>query len=147
MSPPASPNMSVETTALELIALAYDAALAPEKWQAFMERFAKAMGARSAGLREIDYNTEQVRLFETVGFDPAYVAAYRQHFVRLDTLAHFYRSVPIGTVKSGDEIVPWEVQRKTEFGNDYMLAQNIRHMMGALLARDENHHLLFGVPR
>jgi len=139
--------MGVEETALELIALTYDAALAPEKRRAFMERTAQSLGARSAGLREVNYDAEHVQLFETVGFDPAYVAAYRQHFVHLDNFAPAYINTPIGTVVTGDEVVPWERQCKTEFGNDYLIAQNIRHLMGTILARDENHHLLFGVQR
>lgn len=139
--------MTTEETAFELIALTYDAALAPEKWRAFMERFAKALDARSVGLREVDYDAGQVRLFETTGFDPAYVAAYRQHFVHLDSLAPFYTHAPIHAVMTGDEIVPWERQRKTEFGNDYLIAQNIRHLMGTILMRDGNRHLLLGVQR
>lgn len=139
--------MGVEETALELAGLIYDAALAPEKWPAFMERLAKAMGLRSAMLRELDYTAGSVGLFETVGFDPAYADAYRQHFIHLDCFAPFYDNAPIGAVVIGDECIPWERQRKTEFCNDFMLAQNLRHVMGAMLARDDRHYLQFGLQR
>ncbi len=139
--------MKVEETALDLIALTYDAALAPEKWPVLMERFANAMGARSVGLREVDYDTGQVRLFETAGFDPAYVAAYRQHFVHLDSFTPAYVNAPIHAVLIGDEVMPWGRQCKTEFGNDYLIAQNIRHLIGTILMREGNRHLLFGVQR
>jgi len=139
--------MGAEETALGLIGLTYEAALAPEKWRTFMERFAQALGARSAALREVDYDAGHVALFETVGYDSAYVAAYGEHFVRLDFFAPTFVSIPIGTVKTGDEIIPWEQQRNTEFSNDYLLAQNVRHLMGGILARDERRHLLFALQR
>lgn len=137
----------MEATTLALIALCYDAALAPEKWRAFMTQTTRALEARSAGLRDVDYDAERVRMFETVGFDPAYVAAYREHFVHVDTLAPACLAMPVGAVVTGDEVVPWEHQRKTEFGNDYLVAQNIRHLMGCILERDANHHLLLGIQR
>lgn len=139
--------MGVEETALELIGFAYDAALAPEKWSAFMVRLAKAMGACSAMLREVNYEAGNVGLYETVGLDPAYLTAYREHFVHLDCFAPAFTSLPIGAVITGDEAVPWEQQRKTEFVNDYILAQNLRHLMGSVLARNNRHHLQFGLQR
>jgi DNA-binding CsgD family transcriptional regulator len=140
-------GMGVEETALELIGLTYDATLAPEKWPAFMTRLVKALGARSALLREVDHDTGNVRLFETVGYDPAFVAAYREHFVHLDYFNPALLSMPIGVVMKGNEAVPWERQHNTEFCNDYLLAQNIRHVMGCFLARDDHHHLLFALQR
>lgn len=139
--------MGVEETAFELIGLTYDAALAPEQWQAFMTRFANALDARSAMLREVDYDAGDVRLFETVGFDPAWVAAYRQRFVHIDHFAPAFTHLPIGVVFTGDEVLPWERQRKTEFCNDYLLAQGVRHVMGGVLARDERYNLQFGLQR
>ena len=138
---------SIEETALELIEFAYDAALAPEKWSAFMERLVKAMGARSAMLREVNYEAGNVGLYETVGHDPAFLTAYREHFVHLDCFAPTFNNLPIGAVITGDEAVPWEQQRKTEFFNDYVLAQNLRHLMGSVLARNNRHHLQFGLQR
>lgn len=139
--------MGVEEKALELTGLIYDAALAPEKWPAFMQGLATALGLRSAMLRELDYTAGSVGLFETVGFDPAYADAYREHFIHLDCFAPFYDHAPIGAVLIGDEFIPWERQRKTEFCKDFMLAQNLRHVMGAMLARDERHYLQFGLQR
>lgn len=139
--------MKVEETALELIALTYDAALAPEKWQALMKRLIKAMGARSALLRDVNYDAGHVGLFEAEGYDPAFVAAYREHFVHLDFFAPALVAVPIGAVTTGDQVVPWERQRKSEFFNDYMSAQGQRHVLGSILARDDRHHLLFALQR
>jgi hypothetical protein len=67
--------MGVEETALELSGLSDDGVLTPENWPALMEWLIKAMGIRSAMLREVDYDARNVPLFETAGFDLAYVAA------------------------------------------------------------------------
>lgn len=139
--------MGVEETAFKLIGLAYDAALAPQKWPAFMERAARAMGAQSALLREVDYNAGHVGIFETVGFDPTFVAAYREHFVHLDYFAPALLSLPVGAVMRGDEAVPWERQRMSEFYNDYQRRLKNRHVMGTTLARYERYHLLFALQR
>jgi len=137
----------VEETALELIALTYDAVLASERWPAFMERLVKVVGARSALLREVEYNTGAVGLFETVGYDPAYVAAYRKYFVRLDIFAEAFVSLPIGAIRRGDEVVPWERQRKTEFYNDYFAPLKIRHVLGGTLSRNQEYQLQFAMQR
>ena len=138
--------MGVEETALELIALTYDAALAPEKWRTLMERLIAAVGTHSAILRE-NYADGKVGLFETVGYEPAYVAAYREHFVHIDHFAPILRSMPIGSPLRGSEAVPWERQRKTEFYNDYMLPKRDGHVMGSILARDGRYDLLFAMQR
>lgn len=138
--------MGVEETALELIELTYDAALAPEKWPVLMGRLVTAVGTRSAILRE-NYATGSVGLFEAMGYDPAFVAAYREHFANLDYYAPILRRTPIGSPLRGSEAVPWERQRKTEFFNDYFVAQGIHHAFGCILARNDSYDLLFGMQR
>lgn len=141
-----STSVTTEETAFELIALAYDAALAPEKWPVLMERLVKAVGTRSAILRE-NYAAGSVGLFEAMGYDPAFVAAYREHYVNLDYYAPILRRTPIGSPLRGSEAVPWERQRKTEFFNDYFVAQGIHHAFGCILARNDSYDLLFGMQR
>ena len=138
--------MGVEETALELIALAYDAALAPEKWRVLMERLIEAAGTRSAILRENSADGK-VGLFEAIGYDPASVAAYREHFVHLDHFAPILRNLPVGSPLRGSEAVPWERQRNTEFYNDYMLPKRESHVTGCILARNDRYDLLFAMQR
>lgn len=139
--------MGVEETALELIGLIYDAALAPEKWRTFMARFAAELGSHSALLRENDCTGGNVGLFETVGYDPAYVAAYREYFVHLDYFSPILAKLPVGSFVRGDAVVPWEQQRNSEFYNDYMRALNNRHVMGGILARSDRYQLMFALQR
>lgn len=139
--------MDIEESTHELIALTYDAALAPEKWQEVMIRLTQTVGTNTALLREVDYTTGEVGLYKTHGFDPAFTKAYREHFVHLDFFAPALMRESIGAVTRGDQVLPWEQQRKTEFCNDYLLAQNNRYCLGITLARENNHHLLFALQR
>lgn len=139
--------MTIEKEALELIALIYDAALAPEKWYQVMTHLTQIIGTNSALLREVNYTKGKVGLYKTVGFDPAYVNAYREHFVHLDFFAPALMREPVGAVTRGDQVLPWEQQRKTEFFTDYLLAQNNRYCLGITLARQKDHHLLFALQR
>lgn len=139
--------MGIEKTAFELITLTYDAALAPEKWPSLMKRLVEEMGARSALLREVDYKGESVGLFETVNYDPAYVAAYREHYVHHDYFSPILLEHAVGTVMTGEQAIPWGRQIKTEFCNDYLLAQGIRYPLGITLARNDRYHLLFAMQR
>jgi DNA-binding CsgD family transcriptional regulator/PAS domain-containing protein len=139
--------MGIEETALELTGLIYDAVLAPDMWQLFLVRLTQVLGTRSAMLREVDYATGSTGLYETVGIDPAYVKAYREHFVHLDIYAPALLSVPVGTIFTGDEVVPWEQHRSSAFYNDYMQGFGVHYVMGGALVRDGHKQLTFGVQR
>lgn len=139
--------MVVEEKALELTALIYDAALAPEKWSSFMARLAHELRAYSSMLRVANHNSGNVSMFETVNYDPQQVTAYREHFIHLDYFATAFTTLPIGTMITGDEVVPWELQRNTEFYNGYLRAGNVRHVIGGTLFRSNNYHMEFGLQR
>lgn len=139
--------MEIEKNAHELIALIYDAALAPEKWQDVMVRLTQVVGTNTALLREVNYTKGKVGLYKTVGFDPAFTKAYREHFVHLDFFAPAIMREPIGRFTRGDHVLPWEQQRGTEFCNDYLLAQNNRYCLGISLASENDHRLLFALQR
>jgi len=139
--------MDIEKAAFALIEQIYDAALAPEKWRQVMSGLADTLGTKSALLREVNYTSGSVGLYKTYGFDPAFTKAYREHFVRLDYFAPALMREPVGRVATGDQVVPWEQQRDTEFCNDYLLAQKSRYCLGITLARQHDYHLLFALQR
>jgi DNA-binding CsgD family transcriptional regulator len=140
-------QMNIEKTALTLIEHAYDATLAPAKWQMLIEKFIATLGANSGILRAANYNSGAVGLFSTVGYEPKLKQAYRDHFVHLDMFAPTLKQSAIGEMIHGDTAVPWSQQLKSEFYNDYMRPQGVRYVLGATLARDSQHHLLFGLQR
>lgn len=139
--------MDIEKAAFGLIENIYDAALAPEKWQQVMSGLVDTLGTKSALLREVNYTRGDVGLYQTYGFDPAFTKAYREHFVHLDYFAPALMREPVGTVSTGDQVVPWEQQRDTEFCNDYLLAQKSRYCLGITLVRKHDYHLLFALQR
>ena len=139
--------MNIEKEALALIEYAYDATMAPDKWQILIEKFIVALGANTGILREVNYNSGAVGLFSTVGYTPQLKQAYRDHFVHLDLFAPTLKQSPIGEMIHGDTAVPWSQQIKSEFYNDYMRPQGARYVLGATLARDSQHNLLFGLQR
>jgi len=139
--------MNIEKDALTLIEHVYDATLAPDKWQVLIEKFITTLGAHSGVLREVNYNSGTVGLFSTFGYDSASKLAYRDHFVHLDIFAPTLKHSRIGEMIHGDTAVPWSQQIKSEFYNDYMRPLDGRYVLGATLARDSHHHLLFGLQR
>lgn len=139
--------MNIEKDALTLIEHVYDATLAPDKWQVLIEKFITTLGAHSGVLREVNYNSGTVGLFSTFGYDSSSKLAYRDHFVHLDIFAPTLKHSRIGEMIHGDIAVPWAQQRTSEFYNDYMRPLNGRYVLGATLARDAQHNLLFALQR
>ena len=139
--------MDFEKTAFEFIEKIYEAALAPDKWQQVMSGLVNTLCTKSALLREVSYARGDVGLYQTYGFDPAYTKAYREHFVHLDYFAPALMREPVGAITAGDQVIPWEQQRGTEFCNDYLLAQNSRYCLGMTLVRQHDYHLLFALQR
>jgi DNA-binding CsgD family transcriptional regulator/PAS domain-containing protein len=139
--------MDIENATYALIGSIYDAALAPEKWQDVMASFVKTVGTNTAILREVNYDRREVGIFKTLGFDHSHIKAYRSHFVHVDYFAPYLCAQAVGDVSCGDDFVPWEQQRNTEFYNDYLRPLNNRYCLGVTLANDQNHHLLFALQR
>lgn len=139
--------MNIEKDALTLIGHVYDATLAPDKWQAMIEEFVTILSAHSGVLREVNYNSGSVGLFNTCGYDSASKQAYRDHFVHLDMFAPTLKQSRIGKMIHGDSAVPWAQQRTSEFYNDYMHPLGGRYVLGATLTRDTQHNLLFALQR
>lgn len=141
------PTLNTEEQTLGLIGLAYEAALDPSRWTEFLDRTAQACNARSGLLRMVDYDSGRVGLFETVGYDPAYVAAYRDYYVRLDPYAEKWTRAPQGALMTTEQAVSWKTRRKTAFHNEYERPQGVRHAIGCVLAKNDGHDLQFSLQR
>lgn len=139
--------MGVEETANKLIGLAYESALDPIRWPVFLESAAQAINARSAFLRLVEYGAAKVGLFETVGYDPSFTAAYRNHFVRLDPYAEGLKRAALGSVVPSEVVISLAERRKTEYHNDYERPQGIMNAAGCVLSRNDNHNLHFSIQR
>ena len=136
-----------EDTTLDLVGKVYDAALDEHKWPSFLDAFAQAVGGCSALLRSVDLQAGKASFVASVGYDPAWQAAYCNHFVKLDYLTSALNQFKLGEVKTSDQAFSLRKQRKTEYFNDYSIPQDKLHGMAVNLRRDDNHTLLFSAQR
>ena len=136
-----------EDTTLNLVGMVYDAALDQHKWPTFLEAFALTVGGVSSMLRSVDLQTNTAGFVASVGYDPAWQSAYCNHFVKMDFVTRTLFQLPLGEVRSNDQVFSISEQRKTEFYNDYYVPQDKPHAMGALLIKDGSHTLLFAAQR
>lgn len=136
-----------EGEALRLIGLTYDTALGGHDWTGVLKPLAASIDAKSAILRMVDYTGGQVGFFDAAGIDPAYRQAYAQHFVNIDIYRDLLETAPIGTVLQSNQFPGYEGRHKTEFFNDYQKPQDIEHVCGSVLARNNDFTIQFGAQR
>jgi DNA-binding CsgD family transcriptional regulator len=136
-----------EDKTLNLVGMVYEAALDQQKWPTFLEAFAHAVGSSSAILLSVDLQSNLAGFDASVGFDPAWQAAYGSHFVKLDYQTPALTQFKIGEVKSNDHVFDMSEKRRTEFYNDFCIPQDKLHAMGALLVKDGSHTLMFAAQR
>lgn len=127
--------------------MVYDAALDQHKWPSFLDAFARAVGGCSSMLRSADLQVNKAGFVASAGYDPAWQSVYCNHFVKIDYIASALTHMDLGEVRTSDQVLSLPEQRKTEFYNDYTRPQDKLYGMGALLAKDGNHTLLFAAQR
>lgn len=136
-----------EDTALHLVGLAYDAALDASKWPTFLEAFASAVGGSSALLRSNDMLNQSASFHASVGYDPAWQAAYCNHFAKGDYYNHVMNQYAAGRIFSSGQHIDQRELRKTEYYNDYLRPQDKVHAFGTFLHKDDSQSLVLGIQR
>lgn len=136
-----------EDEALRLVGLAYDASLGGHDWTGVLEPLAASIGAKSSILRMVDYTKREVGFFDAVGIDHAYRRAYARHFINVDIYRDLLETAPVGAVIRSHQFPGYEGRHKTEFFNDYQKPQDIEHVCGSVLARNNDFTVQFGVQR
>lgn len=136
-----------EDTALNLVGMVYEAALDERKWPTFLEAFALTVGGSSAMLRSVDLQTNQAGFVASTGYDPAWQAAYCNHFIKRDYFTPYMNQSPSRKIFSSDQHFCLSEQRKTEYFNDYSIPQDKVHALGTLLTQDDKHTLQFAAQR
>lgn len=136
-----------EETKLKLVGMAYEAALDESKWPSFLEAVVSAMGGASALLRSHDNLNHSASFNASVGYDPAWQAAYCKHFVKLDYYNHMMVQYAPGRIFSSDQHIDQRALRKTEYCNDYLRPQDKVHAIGTFLLKDDEQSLVFGIQR
>jgi len=132
---------------LKLVGMAYDAALDERKWPTFLEAIASSVSGSSAILRSNDIQKPVASFNASVGYDPAWQAAYCNHFVKGDYYNKMMNQFAPGQVFSSGLHIDQRELRKTEYFNDYLLPQDKLNSIGVFLLKDERQSLVVGIQR
>ena len=111
----------------------YDAALAPERWEAFLEALSKELRAANLALLFRVPEGDDRGVVASVGVSEGHADAYRSHYHRLNPWRLFSPEAVEGEIRLGDAIVPEAELARTEFYNDWMRPQRIAHPLAAVL--------------
>jgi DNA-binding CsgD family transcriptional regulator len=109
-----------------LLDLLYDAALDPERWQAFLDALPGQFGGAWGVLHSYDVATAETTSFRHFGNDPAFNSSYANYFHSINPypLARF-ETIPVGKVICASDYLPAEFVEHTEFYADFMKPQGI----------------------
>jgi len=112
----------------------YDSALAPERWEAFLEALSKELRAANLHLVFSAPISGDRGVVASVGMDERYRDAYRSHFHSLNPWLPYYGPEAVeGEIFLGDAALPEAEVVRTEFYNDWMQPQRIAHPFAARL--------------
>jgi DNA-binding CsgD family transcriptional regulator/PAS domain-containing protein len=136
-----------EDDVLKLVGMAYDAALDEGKWKTFLEAFASATGGTSAILRSNDELTQSASFAASVGYDPAWQAAYCNHFVKVDTFNNAMKEYPAGKIFISSQHIDQNKLLKGEYYNEYLRPQDKVNAFGLYLQREGSKSLVLAVQR
>ncbi|MEW6270699.1 MAG: helix-turn-helix transcriptional regulator [Thermodesulfobacteriota bacterium] len=129
---------SREALLLGLIDLAYEAALDPAHWLAFLETLAAATRSASATLTLHDLGAATRKNLWAANADPALVAEDELWAPRNPFIAAAASLIQTGLVCRSDQVIsPREVMR-TEYFNEFLRRVGVMNHIGACIARDRD---------
>lgn len=113
----------------------YDAAVAPERWPRFLATLAPRIDAKGVYLILRFPDEDDPGALFSVGADPAYDEAYREHFWSKDPWRPLAHRLAEGEVQCGYRVVPEEELVRTEFYDEWMRPQGLHHPLTASLQK------------
>ncbi len=128
----------------EVIGLIYEAALDPQRWRTVMEHLSHCLNAEAVTLFVHDFSTSLVAdgppgaALRTVGFDPAYVASYVEHYASTNVWAQNEAALAEGAAVTSEMLYPQTRLAATEFYADWLRPQQLSHAMGGIIVRDDH---------
>jgi hypothetical protein len=120
-----------------LLDLLYDAALAPARWQTFLDALPTCFGGASGVMHFFDAETGTMSISAGFGLDPSFGESYGTYYSGVNPYpAIGFRKLPVGKVAYASSVLPVETVERTEFFNDWMKPQGIpSDPLGVLLPR------------
>jgi DNA-binding CsgD family transcriptional regulator len=127
----------------ELIRLIYQAALEPTSWVQVMGRLSHSLNAPAATLWTHDFSSSGVtandggEVFRAVGFDPAFLGSYAEHYTYKNVWAQNEDTLAEGVAVTSEMLYPDRYLGATEFYGDWLRPQDLRHALGGIVARSQ----------
>lgn len=137
----------IEAQALGIIGLIYDAALERKEWPRLLNTLASAVQGNGALLRQMDMRTRAISFYETAGYDPQYVRAYREHYYQFDPYQNFFQTVAVGELHPADGVLDPRQRRKGTYFNEFELPQDKIFNLGGVLCRDGSADIQIAIQR
>ena len=121
---------------LGLAALAYEAAVEPGRWQAFIERLSAA--CRGSGVLFVqDFETAENNVFCCANYEPGWIEAYGAHYAAANPWLPHVARLQAGAVATGETLVRRDEFERGEFYNDFLRPQRLDHVIGAVLQKED----------
>jgi DNA-binding CsgD family transcriptional regulator len=130
-----------------LLDLLYDAALDPERWQAFLDALSGAFGGAWGVLHSYDVATAATPSFRNFGDDPAFNASYTNYFHSINPYPPArFEAIPVGKIIRASDFLDAEFVERTEFYADFMKPLGITtDHLGVSLHNDGNGVALLAI--
>jgi DNA-binding CsgD family transcriptional regulator len=130
--------MRSESTLLELVGLAYDAASDAAQWTPFLKRLGQVLHTPMSALYVRDTSDRHRSLTAEVGFDPAFVSSYNDYYANRNAfMIHGKEHLWDGNVCTNDVLCPDRILFRTEFYNDWLVPQKAYRAIDAVIAKHE----------
>jgi DNA-binding CsgD family transcriptional regulator/PAS domain-containing protein len=109
-----------------LLDLLYDAALDPERWQAFLDVLPGPFGGACGVLHSYDVAAAATPSFRNFGNDPVFNSSYADYFHSINPYPPArLEAIPVGKVIYASDFLDAEIVERTEFYADFMKPQGI----------------------
>lgn len=123
--------MSLESVALQLIAIVYEAATDPARWPEFLQAYAAAVEGTLTCLSLHD--SSGLGVTAAVGLENSFKDQYMAYYgARNEHVRHGSRLFRPGTVLLGNEMVPERQYLQSEYYNDFLRHMNVAHIISGI---------------
>lgn len=140
--------MHSEQTLVELVGLAYDAAGDAAQWTPFLERLGQVLKTPWCVFHVHDLARRQCDVAGVIGFDPAFVRSYEEHYVSTNVFfIHGKHQLVPGNVCTEAALCPDDVLFRSEFYNDWLFPQGMLRGLNATVLSDRSLVSLVGLIR
>lgn len=128
--------MIEEAVFSSLVDQAYEAALAPEAWPAFLASLAEAYRGKASIFMQ-DLASAKADLCEFADFDEKFLASYVEHYHATNPVMPMLKSAPAGFLAIGEEMMPRDAFERSEWFNDWLRPQGLYAGIGSILLKND----------